>query len=309
MLAQSFNFNESPIIPSTTDKNPLQSTSEIFTITSMKYTYEIQVQLKASIELLKTILKSDLLGVYLYGSSLVGGLQKYSDIDLFVITNRATTVEEKAQLITSLLQISGVYMTSSKLPIEMTLVQKKMINPWQYPPRFDFQYGDWLRETFEKGIIEPWETYEMPDLAVIVTQVLLKSETLWGLKPEQLLVQVPYHDFMKAMLYDVNRLTADLEHDTRNVLLTLARIWSTLETDTIRSKPAAANWVMNHLPERHQSVIKRAKSICMGIENEHWDDIKAFIRPCADFIVDKINAQIPLVNFDDPNKRVKLHEE
>jgi len=44
-------------------------------------------------------------------------------------------------------------MKSSKLPLEMTLVEKTGINPWQYPPRFDFQYGDWLRKSFEEGII------------------------------------------------------------------------------------------------------------------------------------------------------------
>lgn len=272
------------------------------------YSHEMQQQLKASLELLKMVLESDLLGVYLYGSSLVGGLQKYSDIDLLVVTNRATTSEEKNRLIASLLQISGIYMKSSKLPIEMTFVEKRLINPWQYPPYFDFQYGEWLRESFEKDIIEPWMNYEMPDLALIVTQVLLKSQTLWGLESEQLLVHVPYQDFMKAMLHDLNRLATDLEQDTRNVLLTYARIWSTLETDAIRSKPAAADWVMKHLPEIYQPVMKRAKSICIGVEKEHWDDIESLIKPCADFMVNKINAQISLVNFDDPNKLIKLAE-
>ena len=210
------------------------------------YSHAMQQQLQNSVELLKMILGADLLGIYLYGSALVGGLQKYSDIDLFVVTNRVTKSEEKATLIAHLLHLSGIYMKSSTLPIEMTLVEKRMINPWQYPPHFDFQYGEWVRESFEKGVIEPWEKDEMPDLAVIVTQVLLKSETLWGLKPELLLVEVPYHDFMKAMLHDLNRLVADLEHDTRNVLLTFTRIWSTLETNTITSKPAAATWAMKH---------------------------------------------------------------
>jgi len=273
------------------------------------YSHEMQQQLKDSLELLKMILGPDLLSVYLYGSSLVGGLQKYSDIDLLVVTNRATTSEEKTRLIANLLQISGIYMKSSKLPIEVTIVEKAVINPWQYPPHFDFQYGDWLRKSFEKGIIEPWLTYEMPDLALIVTQVLLKSQTLLGLEPEQLLAHVPYHDFMKAMLHDLNRLATDLEHDTRNVLLTYARIWSTLETNAIRSKPAAADWVINHLPKIYQPVMKRAKSICIGVENEYWDDIEVLIKSCADFMVDKINAQIPLVNFDDPNKLIKLVEE
>lgn len=269
------------------------------------YSPEMQQQLKDSLELLKMILGADLLGVYLYGSSLVGGLQKYSDIDLFVVTKRATTSEEKARLIADLLQISGIYMKGSKLPIEMTLVEKTAINPWRYPPHFDFQYGDWLRQSFEKGITEPWLTHEMPDLALIVTQVLLKSQTLLGLEPERLLAPVPYHDFIKAMLHDLNRLAMDLEHDTRNVLLTYARIWSTLETNAIRSKPAAADWVMNHLPEVYQPVMQRAKSICIGIETEYWDDVKILIKSCADFMANKINEQASLINFDD-SKLIKL---
>lgn len=273
------------------------------------YSREMQQQLTDSLELLKMILGSDLLGVYLYGSSLVGGLQKYSDIDLFVVTNRVTTREEKIQLVDNLLQISGIYMKSLKLPLEMTLVEKAAISPWQYPPRFDFQYGEWLRKSFEKGIIEPWLTYEMPDLALIVTQVLLRNQTLWGSAPEQLLAHVPYPDFVKAMLHDLDRLATDLEDDTRNVLLTYARIWSTLETNAIRSKPAAADWVMGHLPKPYQPVMTRAKSICIGVENEYWDDIEVLIKDCADFMVNKINAQISLVNFDDPNKLIKLAEE
>ncbi len=35
----------------------------------------------------------------------------------------------------------------------MTLAQKEAINPWHYPPHFDFQYGEWLRTDFENGIV------------------------------------------------------------------------------------------------------------------------------------------------------------
>ncbi len=270
---------------------------------------EIEEQIQQCLDLLQDVFGEKLLGVYLYGSSMLGGLQKYSDIDLFVVSDRSTTHEEKAKLAISLLQISGIYMKSEKLPVEMTIVTKSEINPWHYPLNFDFQYGDWLRKKFESGINEPWPTKEMPDLALIITQILLKSQTLYGLESEQLLGQVPYHDFIKAMLHDLNRLATDLEHDTRNVLLTYARIWSTLETNAIRSKPAAADWVMNHLPNVYQPLIERAKSICMGLENESWDDLKVLIKPCADFMADKISTQISLINFDDPDKLIKLAEE
>jgi len=48
--------------------------------------------------------------------------------------------------------------------------------------------------------------------------------------------------------------------------------------------------------------------ICIGTENEYWDDIKELIKPCADFMADKINAQISLINVDDPNNVIQLAE-
>lgn len=266
----------------------------------------IEQQLNECLDLLTKILGADLLGVYIYGSYLVGGAQKYSDIDLLVVTNRATTLDKKRELVTHLLQISGIYMKDIKPPIEMTLVEKTAINPWRYPPSFDFQYGEWLRQSFEMGDFKACTGYEMSDLAIIITQVLLKSHILFGSKPEQLLAHVPYTDFIKAMLDDLDRLLADLGSDTRNVLLTLARIWNTLETSEIRSKPDAADWATNRLPEAYQPVMKRAKSIAIGLENEYWDDIKALVKPCADFMLSRINEQKLSIDLKDPCKLIKL---
>lgn len=252
-------------------------------------------QINECLDFVTQILGDNLLGVYLYGSALVGGLQKYSDIDLFVVTHHATTLSEKNELTRHLLQISGLYMKSTKRPIEMTIVEKGSINPWHYPPRFDFQYGEWLRDSFEIGDIEP-QNHEMPDLALIITQVLLKSQTLFGELPEKVLAPIPYNDFIKAMLQDVDRLAADIKDDTRNVLLTLARIWSTLETNAIRSKPDAADWVIERLPEIYQVVMNRAKSICIGDEDEYWEDIKASIEPCVDWMLQKINTLKSSIN-------------
>ena len=248
----------------------------------------LQQQLAESLKLLKITLGSDLLAVYLYGSAVSGGLQRWSDVDLFAVSNRATTFAEKNTLTSALLDISGIYMKGPKRPLEVTIVEKALINPWQYPPRADFQYGEWLRDSFEKGIIEAQASNEMPDLAVIITQILLKSTTLWGQEPKHLLAPVPYHDFITAMLHDLPQLATHLNQDTRNVLLTYARIWSTMATNTIRPKPAAADWALRHLPVAYQPVLSRAKAFCIGTEEERWDDVTALLQPCADFMTDAI---------------------
>ena len=119
---------------------------------NLKLDSEVKKQVHKCLNLIKEIFGQDLLGVYLYGSSILGGLQKYSDIDLFVVSNRATRREEKAKLAAALLKISGIYMKNKKLPIEMTIVEKPEINPWRYPPRFDFQYGEWLVNNLRREI-------------------------------------------------------------------------------------------------------------------------------------------------------------
>jgi streptomycin 3"-adenylyltransferase len=274
---------------------------------NLKLDSDAKKQIHNCLNLVKEIFGQDLLGVYLYGSSILGGLQKYSDIDLFVVSRRATTREEKAKLVTALLKNSGIYMKSKKLPIEMTIVEKSEINPWHYPPRFDFQYGEWLRNQFEHENVEPWPAKEMPDLALLVTQILLASNTLVGVDPDQLLCKVPYNDFMAAIKDALPNLISDLDSDIRNVLLTLARIWSTVATDAIRSKPSAANWVINRLPEKYRPVMERAKAICKGEEKEHWDDIQELIKPCADFMLSEINNKITEIMLsDDLNRSIKI---
>lgn len=236
------------------------------------------------IQLLKNILGDDLLGVYLYGSAVSGGLQKYSDIDLLVVTDRDTTREEKSLIIRELLTLSGVYMKDVKPPIEMTIVNHDAVNPWQYPPEFDFQYGEWLRDEFAAGNIEPWSTKVMPDLAILITQLLLAHTVLFGKSPNQLLPTIPRQHFIQAIAHSLEELIPNLESDTRNVLLTLARIWNTVETDTILPKPAAAEWAIQQLPENLRVVMQRAKAICVGAQDENWHDVQALLKPCADYM-------------------------
>ena len=262
---------------------------------------DVEQQLTQCIDLLKEVFETSLLGVYLFGSALVGGLQQYSDLDLFIVIDRPVSEEEKERLINRLLKISGIYMKGT--PIEITIVEKEKIVPWRYPPHYDFQYGEWLRDSFEKGIVEP--TGEMPDLAVIITQVLLKSKTLYGPHPQNILQPIPHQDFTQAMLHHIDSLANDLDDDTRNVLLTLARIWNTLATNTICSKPTAADWVLNYLPHRLAPIILRAKAICIGTEPEYWDDLKPQIRPCADYMIEQIQS---LAKKIDHTKTIKLAE-
>ena len=120
---------------------------------------EDQRQLDRVLSCVSEVLGHEVVGAYLFGSAVFGGLQRESDLDVLVVTTRHTTREEKQRLAACLLAISGRLTSDGRWRrIELTVVVESEITPWRYPPRLDFQYGDWLRSEFESGNVEPWTT-------------------------------------------------------------------------------------------------------------------------------------------------------
>jgi predicted nucleotidyltransferase len=257
---------------------------------------EDRQQLDRVVTLVRDVLGADAAGAYLFGSAVHGGLQTQSDLDLLVLARRRTSREEKQRLVERLLAISG--RSTPQGPwrrIELTIVVESEIKPWRYPPSFDFQYGDWLRSEFESGNIEPWPTTN-PDLASLITMVLLANAPVLGPRPAEIFDPVPHDDLVNAMVGDIDSLLEDLDADTGNVILTLARIWSTVATGGIRSKDAAADCALERLPEQHRAVLVRARAIYLDDEEERWDDIQPRVRPHAEHVVaeiDRLSARQP----------------
>jgi predicted nucleotidyltransferase len=241
-------------------------------------------QLDRVVELVGDVLGPDLVGAYLVGSAVLGGLKPESDLDVLAVTRRRTTRDQRRRLVERLLASSG---QGGRRRIELTVVVESEVNPWRYPPRMDFQYGDWLRAQFEAGDPEPWPTTN-PDLASLITMALLANRPLLGPPPADVFDPVPHDDLIRAITGELGALLDDLDSDTRNVILTLARIWSTVETGAVRSKDAAADWALARLPEEQRAVLARARAIYVGEEEERWDDLRPRIRLHAEHVVARI---------------------
>jgi len=243
-------------------------------------------QLERVVALVREVLGPEVVGAYLFGSAVLGGLRSASDLDVLVVLRRRTTRDEKQRLVERLLEISGRPMDGGRWRrVELTIVVESEIKPWRFPPRLDFEYGDGLRGEFEQGNLEPSE--RGPDLAILITMVLLAGTPLIGPPPAEVF-DPPPEDLARAMVEEIPALLDDLEWDTGNVILTLARIWCTLATGAIRPKDAAADWVLSRLPEEHRPVLERARAVYLGEEPEQWDDLRPGVRPCVDYLAVEI---------------------
>src|SRR5437868_6960877 len=199
----------------------------------------MDAQTDAVAALLDKVHAGDVAGAYLYGSSVLGGRKPRSDIDVFAVVRRRTTLAERRTIIAGLMEISGPFPPAGEQgPVELTVVVESDVRPWRYPPTMEMQYGEWLRSEFLAGAVP--SRRPNPDLAVVITTVRLANGQLVGAPAEELLEPVPGDDLRRAMVDCLPGLLSDVDSDTCNVLLTLARIWTTLATGEIRSKDAAA---------------------------------------------------------------------
>ena len=233
------------------------------------------------------MLGAEVLGAYLYGSALTGGLRSRSDLDVLVLARRRATTEQKRRLAEGLLAVSG----QGRRPVEVTVVAEPDVRPWRYPPRFDLQFGEWHRAALERGDVEPLAAATNPDVALLLTMVLRASRPLLGPPASELLDPVPPEDRTRAMLHGVDEVMPGLVDDTRNSVLTLARIWLTVETGEIGTKDGAAGWAVERVPPEHRAVPARARAIYLGEEDERWDDLRPRVRPYADHVAGEIRRR------------------
>jgi predicted nucleotidyltransferase len=249
-----------------------------------------QQQLARVVALVRDVLGPDVVGAYVFGSAVLGGLRPRSDLDVLAVSRRPTSRAEKQRLVDRLLAISGRRVGEGRRwrRVELTIVVESEIKPWRYPPRFDFQYGDWLRREFESGDVEPWPTTTNPDLAALITMVLLADRPLLGPPPAAVFDPVPPDDLVRANVGDIDSLLGDLESDTTNVVLTLTRIWATVATGVIRSKHDAADWALERLDQEHRAVLVRARAIYVGEAEDRWDDLRPRLRSHVEQVVAQI---------------------
>ncbi|MFB6833789.1 aminoglycoside adenylyltransferase family protein [Streptomyces hydrogenans] len=227
-----------------------------------------------------------------HGSAVLGGLRPTSDVDVLVVLDRPTTEAERRALTDALLAVSGARAYEGPArPVELSLVVHAEVRPWRYPPVCEYLYGEWLREDFASGLTPA--PAPCPDLAPLITMARAGNVSLLGPRPSELFDPVPEADLRAAIVEGVPGLLADLDGDTRNVLLTLARILTTLRTGRIRSKDEAAAALLPELPPEHRPVLAAARDQYLAGEYGSWVDGLPAARAHAAYVAGAIKRAYP----------------
>lgn len=225
-------------------------------------------QLTALSRTIDETLGPTVLGTYLHGSAVRGGLRPASDLDLLVVTREELTHPQRQNLVEGMLAVSGS--GHGARPAEVLVVRQGALRPWRYPPVVDLQYGEWLRDRLEADGAAP--PTPMPDVALLLSVALAADHPLRGPRLRDLVDPVPVSDLVRATRDGLPDLVASLEGDERNVVLTLARVWATVETGRILAKDEAADWALARLAPSARPPLAHARHLYLtsSYADECW---------------------------------------
>lgn len=236
----------------------------------MQATVKDNGQVSTALAALRDILGDSLIAVYLHGSVVSGQLRPQSDIDLIAVVGRAMTEDERVKLLASLLPLSGRHPAVENGPrcLELMVFSRRDLAHHVFPARVEFVYGEWLRDAFEAGET-PMPAHD-PEFTLVLAQARQEAIPLFGPDADQLLPEVSQDVVRQAMRNLLPALLDALNEDTRNVLLTLARMWYTASTGAFVSKDEAAIWAFPRLGKQDASALDHARRAYLGECPDDW---------------------------------------
>lgn len=165
--------------------------------------------------------------------------------------------------------------------MEVTIVNQSELSSLEFPLQREFQYSEWLREEYSNGYIP--ETVKDEDLTILLRKVRLNSLALYGKEATEVIPIISDTVFNKAILASLPNLIKEIEDDEINVILTLCRMYYSIQTGVVISKDKAVDYILPITPDKFKSILVQAKAVYLGESNVSKDvDV---LHQFADFVI------------------------
>lgn len=206
----------------------------------------------------KSIFITNLVGVYLHGSAVMGCFRpEKSDIDLLVVVKKAPADSEKRAFMDRVVELNR---NAPPKGLEISVMQERVCNPFLYPTPFELHFSpahlQWYH-TDPDGYVKGMRG-EDPDLAAHVTILRHRGITLWGKEIGEVFGPVPHEAYLDSIMEDVSEAQEGILKDSMYITLNLCRVLGYLCDWKILSKKDGGEWALANLPEVWHPVIRDA---------------------------------------------------
>ena len=204
------------------------------------------------------ILRENLVGVYLHGSTVMGCFNpQKSDIDLIIVVDRPLTDPVKRAYMEMTV---GYNAMGPAKGIEMSIVLREVCRPFVYPTPYELHFSaghlDWYREDPDDYIRRMNGVDK--DLAAHFTIINKRGRCLCGAPIEDVFAEVPSSDYMDSIWFDVEEAAEEITEYPMYLTLNLARVLAYKKEGLVLSKKEGGDWALEHLPVEYRPLIADA---------------------------------------------------
>ena len=238
------------------------------------------------VERSKEILRENLVGVYLHGSSVMGCFNpQKSDIDLIVAVNQPLSVFDKRAFMDMVVECNA---QGPAKGIEMSVVLRRFCKPFVYPTPYELHFSaghlDWYREDPDDYIRRMNGTDK--DLAAHFTIITQRGKCVYGAPIEEVFAKVPGVDYMDSIRFDVEGAAEEITDYPMYLTLNLARVLAYKEEGLVLSKKEGGEWAIEKLPVEFRPLIADALHEYSENADVVYDETLA--RRYAEYALDRI---------------------
>ena len=237
------------------------------------------------VQMSRTVLGENLIGVYLHGSLAMGCFNpKKSDLDLILVVHDAVSNVEKTAFLRELLVLNE---EAPEKGFELSIVKQDVCKPFMYPTPFEFHFSNGHREAAQrdpKSYIEKMRGTDK-DLGAHFTIIHCFGVPLYGPPVEEVFAPVPKYDYFDSIWYDIENAAEDIQRDPVYITLNLCRVLGYVRDGLVLSKKDGGAWGVQNVPQYSAIITAALENYANDIEMQTDEkELIAFAR----FMIEEI---------------------
>ena len=225
----------------------------------------------------QSILKDNLIGIYIHGSVAFNCFNwDKSDIDFIIVVRDKLSINIKLKIMEETIKINEIAPSKS---IEMSVVLEKYCNNFQYPTPFELHFSKKHTQWYNNDAFDYCKKMNGtdPDLAAHFTIIKKAGFVLYGQDIDEVFSDIPKEYYIESIKSDIKNAKDSIIVDPIYIILNLCRVAAFIENELVLSKQEGAKWGLKELDNKYHYIVKRAlhcyqSSEQMNIKKEAAED-------------------------------------
>ncbi len=193
------------------------------------------------------ILGTNLTGIYLHGSAVMGCFNpQKSDVDLILVVKDEVNDTAKRQFMDMVVELNQ---QAPEKGLELSIVREAVCKPFVYPTPFELHFSvahlNWYR-TNPKDYVAKMKGTDK-DLAAHFTILYHRGQVLYGKDIKEMFAEVSHEAYMDSIWCDIEGATEDILESPMYIILNLCRVLGYKEEGLILSKKEGGEWMLEQL--------------------------------------------------------------